>query len=569
MSDTGKQSPLGVNSMSGLLQNKGLWINKVGVGYMGTSHNIGSYSFGTLIQNTVLRLLTWAINDGYVRGVVNANTYQNLIYVGEYLDWYTVTNGAWGSFMNSYAIWTNNRDDVSTYTYTTSVNFPATGSYIFNYAADNSMTVTLDNVSIGPATTTFTSNDTASVSVVAGDHIIAMTITNTGGPAGGAVQIIKPVGGELWNSRSYLAGYSSGDATQPTGGIPGLGNSKPPTFTYTGDPNWGGASYTGQVASWGYLRLYPWQAWNEFNYNNMLATNGYYTDFLGSFMASAAFIGYSNQAITSLHNSIHFLEGTFSNQNDLISSDISGVTLAAPAFGQDLIALGKAIDLSKIQSFGLPSNLLATLKKNNALTPSLTLALISAGLSPSDITTVVNNVNVTTLQQQQTYAAFLIITGVDLQSICISLNCSTKGLETLADLLDVKKLFPNSYQSLTVPMYNASPGPTNSKTYYPIYVGTGVNPALMSDTMDKLVGTIIPPGSPTIAPAPQAASTPATTDTTLPVTNTNNQSNTTGDAFGTTKGQSDSADESTRLKRLATYKQQQIRDIVSQSNIVQ
>jgi hypothetical protein len=569
MSDTGKQSPLGVNSMSGLLQNKGLWINKVGVGYMGTSHNIGSYSFGTLIQNTVLRLLTWAINDGYVRGVVNANTYQNLIYVGEYLDWYTVTNGAWGSFMNSYAIWTNNRDDVSTYTYTTSVNFPATGSYIFNYAADNSMTVTLDNVSIGPATTTFTSNDTASVSVVAGDHIIAMTITNTGGPAGGAVQIIKPVGGELWNSRSYLAGYSSGDATQPTGGIPGLGNSKPPTFTYTGDPNWGGASYTGQVASWGYLRLYPWQAWNEFNYNNMLATNGYYTDFLGSFMASAAFIGYSNQAITSLHNSIHFLEGTFSNQNDLISSDISGVTLAAPAFGQDLIALGKAIDLSKIQSFGLPSNLLATLKKNNALTPSLTLALISAGLSPSDITTVVNNVNVTTLQQQQTYAAFLIITGVDLQSICVSLNCSTKGLETLADLLDVKKLFPNSYQSLTVPMYNASPGPTNSKTYYPIYVGTGVNPALMSDTMDKLVGTIIPPGSPTVSPAPEPTSTPAVVDTTLPATDTNNQTITTGDAFGTTKGQSDSADESTRLKRLATYKQQQIRDIVSQSNIVQ
>jgi len=569
MSDTGKQSPLGVNSMSGLLQNKGLWINKVGVGYMGTSHNIGSYSFGTLIQNTVLRLLTWAINDGYTRGVVNANTYQNLIYVGEYLDWYTVTNSAWGSFMNSYAIWTNNRDDVSTYTYTTSVNFPATGLYAFNYAADNSMTVTLDNVSIGPATTTFTSNDTVTVNVVAGDHIVTMTITNTGGPAGGAVQIIKPVGGELWNSRSYLAGYSSGDATQPTGGIPGLGNSKPPTFTYTGDPNWGGASYTGQVASWGYLRLYPWQAWNEFNYNNMLATNGYYTDFLGSFMASAAFIGYSNQAITSLHNSIHFLEGTFSNQNDLISSDISGVTLAAPAFGQDLIALGKAIDLSKIQSFGLPSNLLATLKKNNALTPSLTLALIGAGLNPEEITTVVNNVNVTSLQQQQTYAAFLIITGVDLQSICISLNCSTKGLETLADLLDVKKLFPNSYQSLTVPIYNASPGPTNSKTYYPIYVGTGVNPALMSDTMDKLVGTIIPPGSPTIAPAPQPASTPATTDTTLPVTNTNNQSNTTGDAFGTTKGQSDSADESTRIKRLATYKQQQIRDIVSQSNIVQ
>jgi len=319
------------------------------------------------------------------------------------------------------------------------------------------------------------------------------------------------------------------NGSQPTGGIPGLGNSKPPTFTYTDDPHWGGADYTGQVASWGYLRLYPWQAWNEFNYNDTLAATNYYTDFLGSFMASGAFIQYSNQAILSMQNSVHFLEGTFSNQNDLISSDISGVTLAAPAFGQDLIALGRAIDLSTIPSFGLPSNLLATLKKNNALTPSLTLALLASGLSPNDVTTVINNVNVSTLQQQQTYAAFLIITGVDLQSICISLNCKTQGLDSLADLLNVKKLFPNSYQSLTVPIYNANPGPTNSKTYYPIFNGDSINPTLLSETINRLVGSIIPPGSPTTAPAPGASTTQPSSNTTLPPTSTP-----LGDAYGVT-----------------------------------
>ena len=321
------------------------------------------------------------------------------------------------------------------------------------------------------------------------------------------------------------------NGSQPTGGIPGLGNSKPPTFTYTGDPGWGGADYTGQVASWGYLHLYPLQAWNEFNYNNTLGATNYYTDFLGSFLASSAFITYSNQAIMSMQNSVHFLEGTFSNQNDLISSDITGVTLAGPAFGQDIIALGKAIDLSTISSFGLPSNLLATLKKNNALTPSLTLALLASGLSPSDIMTVSNNVNVTNLQQQQTYAAFLVITGVDLQSILISLNCSTKGLTTLADLLDVKKLFPTSYQSLTVPIYNASPGPTNSKTYYPIYIGTGVNPAINSTTMQNLVGTIIPPGSPTTAPTVGTTTDDVTASTTLPSSTT---ATTPGQAYGAT-----------------------------------
>ena len=319
------------------------------------------------------------------------------------------------------------------------------------------------------------------------------------------------------------------NGSQPTGGIPGLGNSKPPTFTYTGDPGWGGADYTGQVASWGYLHLYPWQAWNEFNYNNTLGSTNYYTDFLGSFMASGAFIQYSNQAIMSMHNSIHFLEGTFSNQNDLISSDVSGVTLAAPAFGQDLIALGRAIDLSKIASFGLPSNLLATLKKNNAITPSLTLALIASGLTPTDVNTVLNNVSVSNLQQQQTYAAFLIIVGVDLESILISLNCKTQGLTSLADLLNVQKLFPTSYQSLTVPVYNASAGPTNSKTYYPIYIGNGINPALISETMNDLIGTIIPPGSPTTAPKPLSTTTQDISNTTVPPTSTP-----LGDAYGVT-----------------------------------
>jgi hypothetical protein len=525
MSDTGKQSPLGVNSMAGILQNKGYCINKVGVTYMGVSHDASSYSFGSLINNTVLRLLTWAINDSYGRGVVDNGTYQHIISIGAYGDWYAVTNPAWGSFMNSYAIWTNGQQDVTTNTYSTTVNFPVNGLYSFKIAADNSMVVNLDGVSIG-TTSTFSSYDTITLTVAAGNHVITLDITNSGGPAGGAVEILKPDATELWNTRTYLSSV-------PGGGIPGLGNSKPPTFTWTGDPSWGGTRYTGQVASWGYLRLYPWQAWNEFNYNNTLAYTSFYTDFLGSFMASSAFIEFSNQAMMSMQNSVNFLKGTYSNMDDLISSDITGVTLAGPAFGQDLIALGRAIELPKIKSFGYPSNLLATLKKNNALTPSVVLALLASGLTPSEVETVANNVTVTKVQQQQTYAAFLVISGIDLDSILVSLNCKTKGLETLADLLNIKKIFPTSYQSLTVPVYNANPGPTNSKTYYPLYVGTGVNLALSSDTMKDLVGTIIPPNSPTTQTAPGATTSIPNTNTAMP---TSNVSNTPGTVYGTTTG---------------------------------
>lgn len=283
--------------------------------------------------------------------------------------------------------------------------------------------------------------------------------------------------------------------------IPALGNTKPPSYTYTGSPNWGGASYTGQIASFGYIRLFSWQAYNEFNYNSTLSIDNKYTDFLGSLQNASSFIDQSNSSIMSMQNSLTFLQGTYSNMDDLISSDITGVSLSTFLFGQDLIKLGKSIDLSTISTFGYPSNLLATLKRYHALTPSLSLALLASGLTPSEIEQVSSNINVTKDQQQKIYAAFLIIVGVDLLQILVPLNCKISGLTTLADLLDVRKLFPDSYQSITVPVYNTILGlPTNSKTYYPIYLESGTNPALTSSAIKDQIGTIIPLGTPATSP---------------------------------------------------------------------
>ena len=43
MSDTGKQTPLGVNVMSGLLQGKGFWVNQPTANVVGSSTSISSY----------------------------------------------------------------------------------------------------------------------------------------------------------------------------------------------------------------------------------------------------------------------------------------------------------------------------------------------------------------------------------------------------------------------------------------------------------------------------------------------------------------------------------------------
>lgn len=361
MSNTAKQSPLGVNATSGLMMNQGLTINAITAGYVGSSTSISNYDFGTVISNSVLNKLVMAIRAGwelYNTAQISLSTYNNLI-------------------------------------------------------------------SIGRTT------------------------------------------------------------------IPALGNTIPPTYTY---------SYAGETASYGYVRLFPLQAYNEFNYNSTLSTDGTYYDFISSFLAASSYIDYSNSGIMTMQNSQTFLQGTYSNMNDLISSDVSGLSLSTFIFGQDLINSGKAVNLSTISTFGLPSNLLFTLKKYNALTPSMNVALLASGLEATEIEQCSDNINVTSDQQQKIYASFLIITGVDLEQILISLNCKTRGLTTLADLLNVKKLFPNSYTTITVPIYNSTLGlPTNSKTYYTIYTGDGVNPALTSPAIKDQIGTITPPGTPTIS----------------------------------------------------------------------
>lgn len=330
-----------------------------------------------------------------------------------------------------------------------------------------------------------------------------------------------------------------------SGVMPVLGNSPPSTYT-TDDPTgrWGGQTNTGYypitpnnvgnyqsatwlpystangnvgITQWGYIRLIALQAWNEFNWNGKIYGDpGFteempeYKDFVSSFLTADGFINYTNKSINSIKGSKTFLKGTYSNMNDLSSADVAGVTLSTSAFGQDCITAGRVIDLSKIQTFGLPSVLLQTIKKNNCITQSLTLALLASGLTAKEIDEISKGVltPVSKEQERKLYGAYLIIVGQDLAAILYPMNCKTLGLTSLADLLSVKKLFPNSYRSLTVPIYNAAPGPTNSKTYYPIYEGDSVNVRLDSPQVKTQVGTTIPPGTPQISiPPPMSIST--------------------------------------------------------------
>jgi hypothetical protein len=356
-----KQSPLGVNVLASLLQNKGITINVSAASYMGSSTGDSNYTFGTLCSSTCIDVLTQSIQLAYADVTITDTTYNNLI-------------------------------------------------------------------SIGSAS------------------------------------------------------------------IPALGNSPPTSYTYISPYD-----RSNLVTQYGYVRLFALQAYNELNYNGTYAIAGEYRDFLSSFITASGFIDYSNSVIYTVTNAPSFLSGTYSNMNDLTSSDITGVSLSTTIFGQDLIALGKAINLSTISSFGLPSNLLQTIQQCNAISQSLRLALLSSGLSVAEISAILRApASTTTPQQRKIYGSFLIMVGQDLADILVPLNCKTTGLNTLADLLDPQMLFPNSYQTLTVPIYNVGDTSANSKIYYPIYENGGVNSRLTLPQILSQVGTQIPAGTPNI-----------------------------------------------------------------------
>jgi len=84
MSSTSNQSPLGVNIVSSLLQSQGFTINPTAAGLMGSSTTNAAYTPGSIVNDTCLYWVTYAINAAYQQlGVqVSDATYNNLISIG-------------------------------------------------------------------------------------------------------------------------------------------------------------------------------------------------------------------------------------------------------------------------------------------------------------------------------------------------------------------------------------------------------------------------------------------------------------------------------------------------------
>jgi hypothetical protein len=192
--------------------------------------------------------------------------------------------------------------------------------------------------------------------------------------------------------------------------------------------------------------------------------NGDVGKFAQAFAAAQGYVGLINQFIISAANANEYLGPTFTNLDDMITADLSKVSLALPALGEDLVELGVLINLANLQHLGEPAALLQQLaaagNMSNSTLPCVQAALNMAGLTDAEIANLVSNNReslfnpngLTTNQfdrlQQRAYQGMNMVSGDCLADVLAILDVTTPGIEDMADLLDPAKILPSSYDSL-------------------------------------------------------------------------------------------------------------------------
>jgi hypothetical protein len=246
-------------------------------------------------------------------------------------------------------------------------------------------------------------------------------------------------------------------------------------------------------------------------FGNLVANNaamylgdGSVDKFCQIFQIAAGYRQSANDLICSAVNATTYLGPTFTTMNDLITGQLTAANLALKCFGADVAKSGNLLNLGKLDDFGTPASVLQQISEQAGIT-SGTLSCIATklaefGLTQSDIillatpeaserTPTENEFN--TLQKRA-YAAMVAIDGDCLTYALDILDAVIPDIANLGDLLDLKKVFPTSWPSMTVistapntvidPNTPPSPGSTSILIFEP---DGAVNPAVQAALNDS------------------------------------------------------------------------------------
>ena len=238
-------------------------------------------------------------------------------------------------------------------------------------------------------------------------------------------------------------------------------------------------------------------------FGNLVANNaamylgdGEVDKFCQVFQIVSVYRSTTNTLICSAVNATTYLGPTFTTMNDLITGQATGVNLAVKCLGRDLAKSGDLINLAKLEDFGTPTGLLQQISKlagiKSGTVGVVAAALLDQGLTPKEIVSLctpdsVNGAlgggagggggggaggggagggggngwaalpngavdpNELNKLQKKAYPALKNIKGTDLAEVLQILNVFTPNINNLADLLNLQKIFPTSWSSMTVP----------------------------------------------------------------------------------------------------------------------
>ena len=185
---------------------------------------------------------------------------------------------------------------------------------------------------------------------------------------------------------------------------------------------------------------------------NTYMGNGDLSKFCQGVSISQGYVSQTNLFVNSAVNSQTYLGNTFTGFDNMISGGVTSVNLATPAFGTDLQALGRLINLADLNDFGSPLALVRQVFAIAGTVPVLAVAFVQAGVDQQVVLNLSNpTITVLDSTQRLMYQAMTQITGTDLAQILTVLQVTTVGINNMADLLNPVKLFPNSFLSMTAP----------------------------------------------------------------------------------------------------------------------
>ena len=141
---------------------------------------------------------------------------------------------------------------------------------------------------------------------------------------------------------------------------------------------------------------------------------------------------------------------TFTSMSSLITGGLTNISTDLKLWGQDLLNSGELFNFEKLETLGTPQGLYESLVKVN-LYGAVTDELKSENIDSLSLLQAISenpNRKLSSAVQRKIYNAFVRVTDEQLDKILYVLQFKTDGIETLADLLDLKKVFPNSYDTI-------------------------------------------------------------------------------------------------------------------------